>query len=97
MDYNLASTSVTISPLETSYTVNMTIIDDKISESETEAVILTFEKYDSDLDIEFNPNSLTLVITDDDGMYGCTQMCIIDLISSHFQCSVMGSQQRRLQ
>lgn len=100
MDYNLTSTSVTISPLETSYTVSMTIIDDEISESETEAVILTFEKYNSDLDIEFNPTSLTLVIRDDDGMCGCTQMncdCIIDLISSHFQCSFMASQQLRLQ
>lgn len=51
----------------------MIIIDDHISESESEAVILTFEMYDSDLDIEFDPMSLTIAIMDDDGM--CVVVC----------------------
>ena len=68
MDYNLTTNLVTLSPLETNYTVNMIIIDDKIPEPASEEVILTFEKFSDDLDIAFNPTSLTLIIKDDDGM-----------------------------
>lgn len=81
MDYTLTTTSVTISQQQTNYNVTlMMIIDDEISESESEDVVLKFEKYNSDLDIEFVPASLTQVIKDDDGMYGCMNSeCISNL------------------
>ena len=68
MDYNLTTHLVTLSPLETNYTVTIKIIDDKIPEPESEEVILTFEKFSNDLDIAFNSTSLTLIIKDDDSM-----------------------------
>ena len=68
MDYNLTTNLVTLSPLETNYTVTMIIIDNKIPEPESEEVVLRFEKFSDDLDIAFNPPSLTLIIRDDDSM-----------------------------
>ena len=68
MDYNLTTNLVTLSPLETNYTVTMIIIDDKIPEPASEEVVLTFEKFSDELDIAFNPTSLTLIIRDDDSM-----------------------------
>ena len=68
LDYSLTTNLVTLSPLETNYTITMIIIDDNITEPASEAVILTFEKFSDDLDIAFNPTSLTLIIKDDDSM-----------------------------
>ena len=70
MDYNLTTNLVTLSPLETNYTVTMIIIDDNIPEpaSNLEEVVLMFEKFSDDLDIAVNPTSLTFIIKENDSM-----------------------------
>ena len=69
LDYILQESSVTLTPTATEYTVTIQIVDNDISEPETEAVGLTFTEITSadETTVTFSPSTITIYIVDDDG------------------------------
>ena len=75
-DYRAVSESISLSPTLSEACVDVEVEDDSAVES-NECLTVSLSPLDGGLSVELSPNSTTVCITDNDGMYcRCIYMCI---------------------
>lgn len=84
-DYNLITTSITLTPNQVDYVVYIEFVDDDIPERELENFKVTFRVTSGDDIVTFDPAaSITITIMDDDGKQFITSLKMNVIIMSQF-------------